>query len=234
MKKILKNLNNSENTLITNQLIDVIKTLEHPNVVKVFDFSETNQNGRFTLTMEVCNLGSLNEILTQGKLSPDFVNKLIIDVLSGLSFIHSKQLVHSDLKLSNILANEDTNSIVFKIGDLVTIKREAEEFRSRGGYYTPEITAPECFITEKVSGKSDVWSFGILLYFIFTGHYPFGDRRNLSYKQVIENVWEYNLIGPSFESIFSPYGELIKMCLDPDPASRPSSCALLHLLELTE
>ena len=180
--------------------------------------------------MDTCNLASLNEMISQAKLPLHMISQMIEDVLKGLNYLHKKQLVHTDLKLSNILAHKETDSISFKIGDLTTIKDELSEFQKHGGYYTPEITAPECYQTGRISGKSDIWSFGVMLYLIFTGNYPFGDRRKIPVSQIIQNITDFKIQSVSFKEILPPYGELIEACLNPNPDARPSSADLLNMI----
>ena len=72
--------------------------------------------------MDASNLSSLNELIEQGKLPVLLVNQMIEDVLNGLNYLHKKNLVHTDLKLSNVLAHKKEDTILFKIGDLTTLK----------------------------------------------------------------------------------------------------------------
>jgi serine/threonine protein kinase len=229
-KKLIKTLKNIENQLVTEELMTCIKEFNHANLVKVHDISQDEGDDCYTLEMDACNLASLNELINQGKLPLPLINQMIEDVLKGLNYLHKKHLVHTDLKLSNVLVHKKTNTIVFKIGDLITIKGHLSEFQQKGGYYTPEITAPECYLTGRFLNKSDIWSLGVLLYIIFTGVYPFGDRRKIPIRQVIQNIIDFTVEGVSFSEILPPYGELIELCLTPNPEDRPSAADLLEMI----
>ncbi|WP_439487670.1 protein kinase domain-containing protein [Algoriphagus sp.] len=229
-KKIRKTLNNTENQLITNKLTTLIKELNHPNLIKVHEISLDEENDNYVLEMDACNLASLNEMINQGKFPIPLINQMIEDVLKGLNYLHKKQLVHTDLKLSNVLAHKEIETISFKIGDLITLKGELSEFQKKGGYYTPEITAPECYQKGRIVTKSDIWSLGVMLYIMFTGNYPFGDRRKIPTSQVIQNITDFNVQGVSLNEILPPYGELIELCLKPNPEDRPTSADLLEMI----
>lgn len=204
IQKIQKILSPAEGNLVTLELISSLKFFNCKNLVKIYDVSFQEDRSQYVAEMEFCNLLSLNELTTKGKLDISVINLLICDVLNGLGYLHDRNFVHSDLKISNILANRHLNEIVFKIGDLFTIKENLGKFQKKGGYYTPEIIAPECYLNHKFSFKADIWAFGVMLYFLFTGNFPFGDRRGLSLKQVEQNILKLNFQGVNLNQIPSP------------------------------
>jgi serine/threonine protein kinase len=158
------------------------------------------------------------------------LNLLITQVLEGLSYLHDQGLVHSDLKLSNVLLKKEGTELTFKIGDLFTLKNDPSPFTINGGFFTPEITSPEVYKLKVITAKADIWSFGVMLYILFTGQYPFGERRKITVKEVKRNVKKNLIIGPSLEQIISPYNDFIALCLNPDPQKRPTANDLLKMI----
>ena len=232
MKKIVKKLiSNDQSKAIEKNIVDIISDLDHPNINPIIKI-ELNANGKAPyLLTPWCNLGSLNDFIEKHKISIELLNKLISQTLSGLAYLHSLNLVHSDLKLSNILMHKEKERIDFKIGDLLTIKKESAKIELNGGFYTPEILSPEVYLSQKVSSKMDIWALGVMLYILFTTQYPFGDRRTSGISEVKNNIVSGNLIGPSFDTLPEPFGRFIAMCLTPDPHLRPSASEILGMIE---
>ncbi|MCH7400003.1 protein kinase [Belliella sp. DSM 107340] len=232
MKKNIKKLI-SEDQLkaIEKSILDIILDLDHPNINSIEKLQlDTSETEAFSIT-PFCNLTSLNEFIDKYPVSLEMVNVLIWDTLTGLSYLHSKKLVHSDLKLSNILMHKVGKKITFKLGDLLTLKRENTFLKIEGGFYTPEIIAPEVYESGMVTSKMDIWSFGVLLYILFTKKYPFGDRRNIPVSKIKENIKSKSIIGPPLVSVMEPYNHFIELCLSKKPNERPTAKDLLEMIE---
>jgi calcium-dependent protein kinase len=107
--------------------IDILKRLDHPNIMKIFEFFEDDEN--FYLVTEFCNQGDLVEKLT--KMNPNMMNELLVkflmyQTLSAVAYLHSKKVVHGDLKLENILLNSSDDSYVLNFNNL---QRDAIELQ---------------------------------------------------------------------------------------------------------
>lgn len=109
---------NRELKALTNE-IDILKSLEHPNIVTYFGSSFNN--GSFNIFMEYISGGSMHSFIqSNGPLSTKFVVKCLGHILSGLHYLHSKQVVHRDLKAANILR---TSQGAIKIADFGASKQ---------------------------------------------------------------------------------------------------------------
>lgn len=232
MKKLIKKIiTTQELDAIDLSIIDIISNLSHPNINPILEIDINNELEKSFIVSPWCNLASLNDFIEKYQISLRLLQELIFQTLSGLAYLHDKDLVHSDLKLSNILMHKKKDTIIFKIGDLLTLKRELAIIELNGGFYTPEIIAPEVYLSQKVSSKMDIWSLGVMLYILFTKQYPFGDRRSSSISVVKNNILSGKLKGPLFEALPEPFGRFIAMCLTPDPNLRPSANEILEMIE---
>ena len=172
--------------------IEIMKELNNPNVIHLYDSFCTNNH--FYLVMDFCNGGSLNDLLTRYKLkfgkpfSQEIIQYFMRQILEGLNYIHSKKIIHRDIKLDNILINFDNikdkekfnylNSKV-KIIDfgLATKLKEGELCRTILG--TPLFMDPlllkkynkvERFdLLHGYDEKVDIWSLGAVCYEMLTG-----------------------------------------------------------------
>ena len=93
--------------------INILKMLNHPNIVKFIDLKRTNNH--YYIMMEYCNGGELHKVLEKyikknGKPFPEeIVQRLMRQIIDAFKYIHSKDIMHRDIKLENILLNYDTN-----------------------------------------------------------------------------------------------------------------------------
>jgi len=148
--------------------------LAHPNIVTVFDVGEVN--GRPYIAMELLNGGALDTIMERGKGLPILqVLQIGIQIASALDYAHSKGIYHRDVKPSNIL--QVGNGRTVKIADfgIAHMASMAEADKTRAGTIigTPHYMAPEQAMGGKVDGRADLFSAGVVLYELLTGHRPF-------------------------------------------------------------
>ncbi len=148
--------------------------LAHPNIVTVFDVGEIN--GRPYIAMELLNGGALDSILERGKGLPVMqVLQIGIQLANALDYAHSKGIYHRDVKPSNILQVGDGRTV--KIADFgiahMASMAEAEKTRAGTIIGTPHYMAPEQALGSKVDGRADLFSAGVVLYELLTGHRPF-------------------------------------------------------------
>mmetsp|Transcript_19193 Transcript_19193/g.31484 ORF Transcript_19193/g.31484 Transcript_19193/m.31484 type:complete len:493 (+) Transcript_19193:2-1480(+) len=149
----------------------------HPNVVKFF--SSFQDKKHLYIVLEICAGGNLFQYLKKNKpLEPSRIKRWFGQIVSGLKFLHDNDVVHRDLKLSNMLiTSEDT----IKIADfgLAARIRDYEHHTICG---TPNYMAPEVRHHNRKSGVSydamqaDLWSLGCLLYALFTGGRAIGGK----------------------------------------------------------
>ncbi|XP_021900967.1 uncharacterized protein LOC110816917 isoform X2 [Carica papaya] len=195
---------------------DILSKLHHPNVVAFYGVVQDGPGGTLATVTEYMVDGSLRHVLLQKDRYLDRRKRLIIamDAAFGMEYLHSKNIVHFDLKCDNLLVNlKDPSRPICKI------KRNT--LVSGGVRGTLPWMAPELLNggSNKVSEKVDVFSFGIVLWEILTGDEPYA---NMHYGAIIGGIVN-NTLRPTIPSFCDPeWRRLMEECWAPNPAARPS------------
>lgn len=162
--------------------------LSHPNIVTVFDVGE--DQGHPYIAMELVEGDTLaEEIKARKTLSTRDIVEIGIQLTRALDFAHKKGIIHRDVKPGNIMRLTDTNTI--KVADFGICRIDGSESgdatqQTQIGNVlgTPHYMSPEQVVGEKVDSRSDLFSAGVVLYQLLTGHLPFeGDTLiSVAYK----------------------------------------------------
>lgn len=194
--------------------IAALEKVHHPNIICLFQILTTSRH--VNLVTEYIPGGNLFEIIQEdGPLPEEEAQKLFGQVVSAVKYLHCMDLVHQDIKPQNILRDEDGNAKLIDFG-LATKCRSGTLLKRQCG--TRSCFAPELVVQEPYDGKkSDVWSLGVVLYFINTGHYPF---RGSTIKEMEEKITTGTYEIPPHVS--GPLENLIHQMLTVSPEMRPS------------
>lgn len=218
----------------------------HKNIIRVHDaFTvkfETGVTSAFLQVgvLEFANGGNLRDFV-KSRPSEEVFDDVIRGVLSGLHYLHSdKAIIHRDFTPGNILMVIDDGKWIPRIADFGISKKVDSKPALDSNQATQllgkiEYMAPEQFNTHKfaIGGKIntnvDLWSFGIVLYEIFSNRKPFlVDDQNV--MSTIQSICESPL--PNLDDIQSPYKEMIQACLIKDANKRPRSASeLIEMLD---
>ncbi|KAF7667811.1 hypothetical protein LDENG_00043010 [Lucifuga dentata] len=201
----------------------VMTKLQHKNLVRLLGV--ILHKGLHIVT-ELMTKGNLvNFLRTRGRSVINEVQLLrfALDVCEGMEYLESKRLVHRDLAARNILVSDDS---VAKVSDFGLMKLDHKT--SDNAKVPVKWTAPEALRKEKFSTRSDVWSYGILLWEIFSyGRQPYP---KMSLKEVKERVEEgYHMEAP--EDCPPGVYSLMRSCWEKEPRRRPSFHKLREKLE---
>uniref|UniRef100_A0A7N1A2F3 Protein kinase domain-containing protein n=1 Tax=Kalanchoe fedtschenkoi TaxID=63787 RepID=A0A7N1A2F3_KALFE len=210
----------------------ILSNLHHPNVVAFYGVVPDGSGGTLATVTEFMVNGSLRNVLLKKDRSLDRRKKLIIamDAAFGMEYLHSKNIVHFDLKCDNLLVNlRDPQRPVCKVGDFGLSRIKRNTLVSGGVRGTLPWMAPELLngSSSKVSEKVDVFSFGIALWEILTGEEPYSD---MHCGAIIGGIVKNTLRPPIPQRCDSEWKKLMEQCWSPDPEERPSFTEITNRL----
>uniref|UniRef100_A0A8C4KAN3 Inhibitor of nuclear factor kappa-B kinase subunit alpha n=1 Tax=Dromaius novaehollandiae TaxID=8790 RepID=A0A8C4KAN3_DRONO len=160
--------------------IDIMKKLNHPNVVKACEVPEEMNflvNDVPLLAMEYCSGGDLRKLLNKPEnccgLKESQILSLLSDIGSGIQYLHENRIIHRDLKPENIVLQDEGGKIVHKIIDLGYAKDLDQGSLCTSFVGTLQYLAPELFENKSYSVTVDYWSFGTMVFECIAGFRPF-------------------------------------------------------------
>ncbi|XP_058101303.1 uncharacterized protein LOC131245697 [Magnolia sinica] len=202
----------------------ILSKLHHPNVVAFYGVVPDGDGGTLATVTEFMVNGSLKNVLVRKEKALDRRKRLIIamDAAFGMEYLHSKNIVHFDLKCENLLVNmRDSQRPICKVGDFGLSRIKRNTMVSGGVRGTLPWMAPELLngSSSRVSEKVDVFSFGIAIWEILTGEEPYA---NMHCGAIIGGIVNNNL-RPQIPKRCDPkWRKLMEDCWSPDPEARPS------------
>jgi serine/threonine-protein kinase len=145
-------------------------TLSHPSIVTLFDIGE--ENGVPFLAMEFVDGKTIAAVLEEGvRYKPEKVIALVSQVAAALDYAHSRGVVHRDIKPSNLIVHEGDK---VKVTDFGIAKLADSEITHAGALLgTPSYMSPEQAMGEKLDGRSDIFSLGVVAFEMLSGLQPF-------------------------------------------------------------
>ncbi|XP_071700082.1 serine/threonine-protein kinase GRIK2-like [Rutidosis leptorrhynchoides] len=201
-------------TAMTDVLREVLimKMLNHPNIVNLIEVIDDPNTDHFYMVLEYVEGKWVFEGAgPPGGLGEHVSRRYLRDIVSGLMYLHSHNIVHGDIKPDNLLV---TATGTVKIGDFSVsqvFEDENDELRRSPG--TPVFTAPECCLGLTYHGKAaDTWAVGVTLYCMILGQYPFlGDTLQDTYDKIVnDDMWLPVDMNPQLKNLLEGL-----LCKDP-------------------
>lgn len=209
--------------------INALKQLTHPNIVKL---EEVLQNSKYIgIVLEYASGGEFYRyIQRKRRLKEPTSCRLFAQLISGVSYIHSKGLVHRDLKLENLLLDKHDNLIITDFGFVNEYYSHNELMKTSCG--SPCYAAPELVISTKPyeARKADIWSCGIILFAMLAGYLPWDDDSENPDGDDIARLYHYITRTPlKFpDHITAVPRDLLRHILIFDPKKRANMRYILH------
>ncbi|PRP86412.1 leucine-rich repeat receptor protein kinase EXS-like [Planoprotostelium fungivorum] len=201
--------------------VSLLQRLNHPNVVRLLGIYQ--QDEQEFMVLEYYERGSLDNFLKNkenaDKLSPEDLIFMTVEIAKGMLYLESVGIIHRDLGARNLLVTESNGKFIVKISDFGMSKGTAVDGKEKEKIPI-RWAAPEVIRKAKSSIQSDVWSFGVCVWEIFSeGQLPYGHVGNSRVSELVLNE-NYRLPRPTKcpEAVYS----IMTQCWHSDPTSRPT------------
>ena len=201
----------------------VVGQISHPAVIALHDMGIDEPSQTPYLVMEFIQGQPLEKLLERGSIPFSRACAWAAEVATALAVAHRKGVIHGDVKPANILITEDDRVKLTDFGMARLASRDSKETPLLG---SPAYWCPEQIMGKPQDGRSDIFSLGVVLYEMVTGHRPF-DADSL--QGICSRILSSTPLPPSHAnpSVPAAFNELIASCLAKDPAHRCASAEIL-------
>jgi serine/threonine protein kinase len=156
----------------------LLARLQHPHVLPVFDFGESD--GYTYITMPLVAGGTLKDLMTSKPMPIERAATIVSQVGDALDYAHASGLVHRDIKPSNVLIDERGNALLMDFGIARMVEATTRLTQVGGVVGTPIYMSPEQSAGKSIDTRSDIYSLGIVLFELLTGHVPYNAETPLA------------------------------------------------------
>ncbi|XP_022933618.1 serine/threonine-protein kinase SAPK3-like [Cucurbita moschata] len=205
------------------------RSLRHPNIIRFKEVFLTPTH--LAIVMEYAAGGELfGRICSAGRFSEDEARFFFQQLISGVSYCHSMQICHRDLKLENTLL-DGSPTPQLKICDFGYSKSALLHSQPKSTVGTPAYIAPEVLARKEYDGKiSDVWSCGVTLYVMLVGAYPFEDPEDpRDFRKTISRILSVQYSIPDYVRVSMECRNLLSRIFVANPAKRITIQEIKHL-----
>ena len=208
--------------------INILRTIDHPNIVKIFEFYSTRKS--YAIIMETCKGGKFyDEIRNRAPFDEQYTAYVMYQIFSAINYCHNMNIIHRDLKPENILiVNRHKNNYFpnIKICDFGMAKIAEKNKLESKLVGTVHYVAPEV-IQKKYNEKCDLWSCGVIMYVLLSRKPPFAGENT---DEILEKIkkGEYDLESHPFDTISASAKDLIQKLLTKDVNQRISAVEALN------
>ena len=224
LKRALKIIKKTQNNIINeeeiNNEINILKAIDHPNILKTYEFFSNNES--YNIIMEYCKGGQLyTEIENNAPFDETYSAYVMYQIFSAINYAHNMNIIHRDLKPENILIvnrNKKNNYPNIKVGDFGMIKLLPKNTKQNKIIRSLFYVAPEVF-KNNYNEKCDIWSCGVIMYTLLSNNKPFDGKNEDEIISKIEKG-EFDLKSQPFDKISDNAKDLIQKLLIMDTEKR--------------
>ena len=179
-----------EDKLRIQREVDLLKKLRHPNIVRLYSIIETEKQ-ILLITEYIKGKELFHYILLKKKLSEEEACYYFNQIVSGVEYLHRLKIAHRDIKSENLIIEQNTKLIKIIDFGLSNTYGDKDEEILRSSCGSPLYAAPEMLKGEYYKGSTvDIWSIGVVLFFMICGYLPFQDEDNSKlYKKIIQGKY---------------------------------------------
>lgn len=160
--------------------------MDHPNVLRLFETFEDNEN--LYMVLEICQGGDVfDKVLEKGNMTVDESFKIYLQFMRAVNYYQGFNIVHRDLKPENFLFHTKNDLNTLNVIDFGIAKRLDGKLKTKSG--TAYYVAPEV-LEGSYDNKCDIWSAGVILYVILCGYPPFYGENE---KEILTEIKSGNL-----------------------------------------
>eukprot|EP01025_Chloroclados_australasicus_P024355 TRINITY_DN2444_c0_g2_i1.p1 TRINITY_DN2444_c0_g2~~TRINITY_DN2444_c0_g2_i1.p1 ORF type:complete len:470 (-),score=52.48 TRINITY_DN2444_c0_g2_i1:1139-2548(-) len=212
------------------QEVDILLRLRHPNLILFIGYCMSQNPQQFVIVSEYMSRGSLWDVIQKQKIQlPTKGQRMIaLSVARGMLYLHTRKppILHLDLKSPNILLDQQWR---VKIADFGLSQIMGKGYISHVGVGSPEWSSPEMLRGETVDDKTDVYSYGVVLWELMTGEKPWEGKN--SFSIVAQVGYQGQRLDTPLQG--DPFlVELFEMCTQQEPQKRPSFKEIMEMWEL--
>ena len=193
--------------------IDILKLCHHPNIVHLLDHLENNEY--IFIVMEYIEGGTLRQYFKKRKFnfSERQASNIMVQIVSGIKYLHQYGIVHRDLKPDNIMITQQNDFGIIKIMDFGLSRIISPKEKMIDGYGSLSYVAPEVLLRTPYNKEVDIWSIGVILFNMLSGHLPFrGSKEEVVANKIVFEAPEFD--DDDWETRSNTVRNLIESCLE--------------------
>ncbi len=194
----------------------IMRSLKHPHIAAVYDVGQ--HDNIYYLSMEYLPAGSLTEVVGRAE-RPGDVLPILARVAEALDYAHSMDFVHRDIKPENILMRGPGDPVISDFGIARVLNSDGDHTKTGTVMGSPQYMSPEQALGQPVDHRSDIYSFGVLCYFVMCAEVPYseGSAVTIGIRHVRDPV-------PTLPPQYSPMQPFVNRALAKQPGDRFHSC----------